>query len=959
MLKSRLMLSVAGLALTCVAAPAFAQADPAQTSAGQPTPEQPTTQTAQDADESNGAIIVTATRRNEALSTVPLAISAVTAQTLQNSGASDIRQLNQLSPSLLVSSTSSEAAAGGARIRGIGTVGDNPGLESSVATFIDGVYRSRAGVGLTELGAIDRIEVLRGPQGTLFGRNASAGLISIITAKPSFTFGGEGEATYGNYEQYRFSGGVTGPVSEQIALRLDGVYNKRDGFLTDVVSGRRINNRDRYLVRGQVLFQPSSDFSVRLIGDYSDRKEECCGATYLPAADITGNADGTVNRLPNSIAAIERALISVAPGANGATGIISDNTFNRNVAITPGVNFQGNVRDFGFSGEINARLGELNLTSITAYRDWRLVRGADGDYTNLDILRRLTTDAGGGQRQSFQTFTQELRIQGSAFNDHLDFLVGGYYANEILKLRDNLQYGADYENYANCVTAFSVATGAGQPALVQPNSPGCLNPAVVTALAPFSSTVRLLGGITIPGVYGYRAIAAAGGIAAAPLSGVGLDDSYHQISRNFAFFTHNQIKFTDWISLTVGARYTNERKTLDATFTDNNVYCRAVPTSATLALFATLPCVIPATPTGSLVQNGRIKAEERLTGTAVLSIKPAPGLLVYGSYSRGYKAGGFNLDRSGLQRIVLGPAAIAGGNAPVAGIATTADTSQLTFEPEIVDAFEFGYKLSRPKFDLNIAAFYQSFRGFQLNTFNGLNFIVVNVNSCSTSLNGASSDSSNTTGACPGSLSSGVRSRGLEMESFIRPARDVSVNLGLTYANTSYRDDLVGVGGTALPAVLSNLPGSRLSNSSQYVATGGVSWTPALGDSGLHALMYADYRYQSAINTGSDLDREKIQPGVGIINARIGLRGPKQRWALEFWAQNLTDSDYQQVAFDAPLQGGPVTAPPVSPAPSTSASPVSAGINNVQRGFIARSTQLYGTFLAEPRTYGVTARFKF
>src|SRR5439155_10437054 len=114
-------------------------------------------------------------------------------------GASDIRQLTQVSPSLLVSSTSSEAGGGVARIRGIGTVGDNPGLESSVAVFIDGVYRSRTGVGLTELGPLERIEVLRGPQGTLFGRNASAGLSSIITAKPLFTTQVDGERTIGNY----------------------------------------------------------------------------------------------------------------------------------------------------------------------------------------------------------------------------------------------------------------------------------------------------------------------------------------------------------------------------------------------------------------------------------------------------------------------------------------------------------------------------------------------------------------------------------------------------------------------------------------------------------------------------------------------------------------------------------------------------------------------------------------
>src|SRR4030095_7983354 len=243
MRKSMWLLSAGLVALSM---PAYAQTDTDQ-NAAQPT-EGATAQAAsvdQAGDESE--IVVTATRRNEALSDVPLAVSAVTAETLQNSGASDIRQLTQVSPSLLVSSTSSEAGAGVARIRGIGTVGDNPGLESSVAVFIDGVYRSRTGVGLTELGAVDRIEVLRGPQGTLFGRNASAGLISIITAKPKFKTEVSGELTVGNYDLRRVELSATGPVSDTVAARIDGVWMKRDGFLEDVISGRSLNDRDRWL----------------------------------------------------------------------------------------------------------------------------------------------------------------------------------------------------------------------------------------------------------------------------------------------------------------------------------------------------------------------------------------------------------------------------------------------------------------------------------------------------------------------------------------------------------------------------------------------------------------------------------------------------------------------------------------------------------------------------------------
>ncbi|MGL6042696.1 MAG: TonB-dependent receptor, partial [Sandaracinobacteroides sp.] len=230
-----------------------------------------------------GDIIVTATKRAQALSDVPIAVSAISAVSLQNSGASDIRQLNQLSPSLLVSSTSSETSGGVARIRGIGTVGDNAGLESSVAVFIDGVYRSRTGSGLTELGELERIEVLRGPQGTLFGRNASAGLINVVTAKPKFETGGNAELSYGNYNYWRVGGGFTGAIVENVlAARVDGVYSKRNGFITDVISGDDVNDRDRWLLRGQLLYTPNDDIEIRLIGDYAKRQESCCASTFEP-----------------------------------------------------------------------------------------------------------------------------------------------------------------------------------------------------------------------------------------------------------------------------------------------------------------------------------------------------------------------------------------------------------------------------------------------------------------------------------------------------------------------------------------------------------------------------------------------------------------------------------------------------------------------------------------------------
>ena len=207
-----------------------------------------------DVDDNDGSVIVvTAQGRSQVLADVPVAVSAVSGETLRNSGTNDIRELNQVAPSLLVSSTGNEAN-GSARVRGIGTVGDNPGLESSVAVFVDGVYRSRSGNALSELGPLDRVEILRGPQGTLGGRNASAGLISIYTAPPEFDFSAYGAFTYGNYDAIRVEGGVNAPIGETLASRIDGVDFERDGVYYDAINDTDINNRDRYLVRGQLLF---------------------------------------------------------------------------------------------------------------------------------------------------------------------------------------------------------------------------------------------------------------------------------------------------------------------------------------------------------------------------------------------------------------------------------------------------------------------------------------------------------------------------------------------------------------------------------------------------------------------------------------------------------------------------------------------------------------------------------
>ena len=885
-------------------------------------------------------IIVTATRRASPLSDVPIAVSAVTAQAMQNSGATDIRALNQLAPSLLLSSTGTEANAS-ARIRGIGTVGDNPGLESSVAVFIDGVYRSRTGAGLNELGEIERVEVLRGPQGTLFGRNASAGLINIISKAPEFKLAGKAEITYGNYDYWRLAGRITGPVSDQLALSLDGVWSKRDGFYDLVnASGAKVgetNDRDRYFLRGQALFEPNDALSIRLIGDYTHRDESCCGAAYIETRERRPVAGGGYSTAPfNRIAAILAGQGSTFPV----------DPYDRDLHITAGRDYVSKLKDWGVSGEINYDLGGAKLTSITAYRNYKSQDYGDYDYSGADLLYRDPNTY-----RQFRTFTQEVRAQGSAFGEVLDWLVGGYYAHEKLALEDNIRFGADYGRFAAC----RLMAGAGVNSNLTAAQLGACGSGLATQALISGTQAQLNAGLT-PAVGATQAGIISTGLGnglralAAIPSGTGdVASLYHQKSENWALFTHNIVHITRQLDLTLGLRYTHESKRFSADFNNNNATCAALQASG-LSGIATNP-LLRNTSAGTLaggiltlgcLGNGStglntLDLNDKITdgefsGTAVLSWKPIDELLVYGSYSKGYKAGGYNLDRFQLGSTGLNPVPA------VFAPRTNADVTSLRFAAEKVDAFEVGLKYSQPKWSANIAAFRQEFKNFQLNTFNGTSFVVQNINGCDGALTAARTCAS-------GDVGPGLISQGVELELSATPVRNVRFAGGFTYARAKFANRLVGSGDGTVPLdpALFLLPGSINSQAPEAVTTVSASWTPPLGSNGLSALFYVDGRMSSDFNTGSDLFPEKRQDGYAVFNARVGIRGPQQRWAVEFWGQNIFNQDYTQVAFSSPLQ---------SSSPSTSTT------GQFALG-APMANQLISAYLAEPRTYGVTLRGSF
>src|SRR5580693_8666721 len=388
-------------------------------------------------------IIVTAEKRSENIQDVPISVIALSAKQLKDAGVTDIKDMQVLTPGLTVTSTTNESSTT-ARIRGIGTVGDNPGRESSVGVIIDGVYRARNGVGFGDLGEIEQIEVLEGPQGELFGKNNDAGVINIVTKRPSSTFGVTAEVTGGNYNDREINASVTGPLGDISAARFYAGYQKRDGFLNmndglGPNTDNRTDDRNMYTMRGQFLVTPSDAVNFLVIGDYSKRNESCCGA--VPVDD--GPFVGIINAL---------AGIPALGGQTGVVGLGSPPTLGGRLAWANQPVTQ-QIRDTGISGELNWDLGSAKFTSITAWRDNTIVAGNDVDYSGADIVQEPANE---GNQTDFKQMSEEIRLAGKS--GPLDWLVGGFYSNEILTSNTAIYAGNDFDLYVGGVASASIGT---------------------------------------------------------------------------------------------------------------------------------------------------------------------------------------------------------------------------------------------------------------------------------------------------------------------------------------------------------------------------------------------------------------------------------------------------------------------------------------------------------------------
>ncbi|MDP4575852.1 TonB-dependent receptor [Qipengyuania sp. G39] len=851
--------------------------------------------------QTGNVIVVTATKREQTLQETPVAVSVTTAETIERAQIRDVADLATVVPSLRVSQLQS-AFATSYSIRGFGTDGNNIGLEPSVAMFVDGVYRSRAIAQISDLPDIQRVEVLRGPQSTLFGKNASAGVISIVTKEPQFDFGGMVEASYGNFDAMVAKGYVTGPISESFAFSVGAGINKRDGYLTNGFNGQDINDRDRWFTRGQLLFDNGGPLRARIIGDYDKIEERCCGVVNVRPSAETG------------------AVLAVG-------GLVNDFRDNPDGdVIFTDVDPINDVENYGISGQIDYDLGGISLTSITAYRETKLAANQDVDFTSA----ALASGANIGDA-AIDTFTQELRI-ASDFDGPINFLIGGYYFDETVDTSDQIVFGEDFRPYANL--------------LLQGATGGTQNIDTVEA------TLSALNGQDFTGQFFAE--------------GQGFFNNIVQDNEAYSIFGNVDFEFVDGLVLTLGANYTKDKKQIVTDSTSTDVFSNIdLVASGNRAIFATaFPAQVgdafglggPATPeqiagllanpnfapiVAQIQQGVQAFADANDTNPAVnplLALTPfqflpplqncpnavedcatndddfswnvrlayeiTPTLNVYASWATGYKAPSFNLSRD--SRPLPGDFAALVDQ----GLAVTNLRPGTRFaDAENSEVYEIGFKGNWEYASANLTFFKQSIEDFQANTFTGTSFILSNAGKQET--------------------------LGVEFDGQVRPTDALTLSVAMTYLDAKY-DSFTN-------SPVGDLTDEEVAGVPKLSAVFGAQYDQEVNSNGDRIILRGDFSYQSPVQVIAGLTnfivtdpatgardfgpaRDAARPfrrEVNSLNASLtyafdmGLE-------LSVWGRNLLDDRYITTIFPAVAQGQSISGYP-----------------------------------NQPRTYGVGARFRF
>jgi len=829
-------------ALALVSAPALAQ--DFEQEGSEPASEAP----------SDNVIVVTATKREQTLQETPISVSVTSGETLEQAQIRDILDLQTVAPSLRVSQLQTSSASTFI-IRGFGNGANNFGIEPSVGVFIDGVFRSRTAGALNDLANVQRIEVLRGPQSTLFGKNASAGVISIVTREPQFDFGGTVEASYGNFDAMILRGDVTGPISDTLAFSVDANYNRRDGYAEIVNLGIDASDRNRWQTRGQLLWEPTPDLRVRAIADYGRVDEICCAVGNVVAGPTT-------------------AALPLVGGAIDPGNLFSYDIFLNRAPVTETDNYGGSV-------QVDWATGPLSITSITSYRELKNFFDQDVDFTSADVLSN-TVD------QSVKTFTQEFRV-ASDFDGPINFLLGGYYFDETIDEASGLTTGTAGRPFFELLAQF--ATGdptfsfnAIESALgLQQNSIFAAGPLTDEAFGMTNESYSIFGTVDFEPVDGLLFTA-----------GFNYTDDQKEFQiQKTAFDPLANLNLVDaFITIASGGTVTTRDQFL------------ALPAAnqAALAALATDPAQNPFLGLAGLqfqppflaVPNGvedNSTSDSDFTYTLRIAYDVSPNLNAYVSYATGFKASSVNLSRD--SRPALGDFTPGPGNStflapssPVldAGLALpNLGVGSRIAGPEEAKVWEIGLKGQWQGFAFNLALFDQTLDGFQDFLFTGTGFQLSNA---------------------------GRRSaQGFEFDTNINPTD----GLVFTFAAT-YIDDLFD---SFVESPVGDLSGQSPAGPDWTITTS-ATYTHEFGASGNRLISRLDYSHEAsdAIARGGlptfGPDAERFTTEVNLVNGSITL-ALDNGLEVGIWGRNILNDQYILTIFDSVAQAGSISGYPSVP----------------------------------------------
>ncbi len=854
--------SVFGLCAAAVVAPAIAQQ--------------------QDSPAALEEIVVTSSKRESTLQQIPIAVSVVQAADLKESQVQDVKDLQFLVPSLRVTQLQTSGNTN-FLIRGFGNGANNAGIEPSVGVFIDGVYRSRSASALNDFPNLERIEVLRGPQSTLFGKNASAGVISVVTAKPSMdSVTGSAAVTAGSYGQTIVSGDISGPITDTIGFGLSGSHNQRNGYYDNLAfnGADSLGEVNRFGVRGQLLFVPSDELELRLIADYEELDEACCGV-----ANLQNGPTGAIIR------AIGGDLVPEEPFA-----------YEGFYDFTPVNQFDNGGISLQIDYDVN---DSMTFTSITSSRALNRFDNADVDFTSaalIDSAQGNLTDT------EIDTFTQELRLSGS--NNNLDWMVGGFFFDEEVKQDSGLIYGPAFRLYGDLLTT---ALGGGIPGV---------DPSPLTDFENGLIGIQTLGLLPTD----FPTITPGTFFAA----GTGLTEAATMDNQSFSLFAQVDIALGDRAVLTLGANYTEDEKdvTFDSTSTDvfsatdlafaggrliyaqafqeallggaDPVTADAIASGAEAAL-AGVPCtaatapncnpVLALTPLQFLPPNvdypnsvePGTSNDDDTTWTVRLAYDLSDQVNVYGSAATGFKASSWNLSRDS-RPFPEDQAALEN-----AGLTVPNLTYSTRFAaPEESTVLELGMKARWDTVALNVAIFDQEIDNFQSNTFVGTGFVLLNAGKQSTS--------------------------GVEFDVRWVPTDNFEGTLAATFMDPKYDSfetaACVPPPGSASANFTCDLSGETPAGIHKQSITTTGRYNFMIGN--VAAFVRAEYIYEDKIQVIDNVPADVASREVQTFNASVGMSWENGFEAL-LWGRNLFDDKYLVSAFPSVAQNGSYSGYPNQP----------------------------------------------